>query len=74
MKMFNLINIGERAGSGVLNIFNGWEEPIIEERFAPDRTVLTLSFVKKVNQNTSTAGPWHNIKRQGWGVVLLKCF
>mgnify|MGYP002513160957 CR=1 FL=1 len=33
MKMFNLINIGERAGSGVPNIFNvwadeGWEEPI----------------------------------------------
>ena len=52
MKMFNLINIGERAGSGVPNIFNvwadeGWEEPIIEERFDPDRTVLTLSFVKK---------------------------
>ena len=34
------------------NIFNvwadeGWEEPIIEERFDPDRTVLTLSFIKK---------------------------
>ena len=53
MKMFNLINIGERAGSGVPNIFNvwedeGWEEPIIEERFDPDRTVLSLLFQKKV--------------------------
>ena len=52
MKMFNLINIGERAGSGVPNIFNvwadeGWEEPVIEERFDPDRTVLSLSFKKK---------------------------
>ena len=52
MKMFNFINIGERAASGVPNIFNawsdeGWEEPIIEERFDPDRTVLPLSFVKK---------------------------
>ena len=52
MKMFNLINIGERAGSGVPNIFNvwadeGWEEPIIEERFDPDRTILSLSFLKK---------------------------
>ena len=51
MKMFNLINIGERAGSGVPNIFNvwadeGWEEPIIEERFDPDRTMLSLSFKK----------------------------
>lgn len=52
MKMFNLINIGERAGSGVPNIYNvwaneGWEEPVIEERFNPDRTVVTLPFVKK---------------------------
>ena len=52
MKMFNLINIGERAGSGVPNIFNvwadeGWEEPVIEERFDPDRTILALSFLKK---------------------------
>lgn len=53
MKMFNLINIGERAGSGVPNIFNvwadeGWEEPVIEERFDPDRTTLSLSFKKKM--------------------------
>ena len=50
-KMFNLINIGERAGSGVPNIFNvwadeGWEEPVIEESFDLDRTVLSLSFKK----------------------------
>ena len=58
MKMFNLINIGEHAGSGVPNIFNvwedeGWEEPVIEERFDPDRTVLSLSFVKKQAKKTS---------------------
>lgn len=51
IKMFNIINIGERAGSGVPNIFNvwsnqGWEEPMIEEGFDPDRTVLSLSFKK----------------------------
>ena len=39
MKMFNLINIGERAGSGVPNILNVWNdegfvEQEIEERFA----------------------------------------
>lgn len=58
MKMFNLINIGERAGSGVPNIFNVWNdegfvEPVIEERFDPDRTVLTLSFVKKVPEKSA---------------------
>jgi predicted HTH transcriptional regulator len=52
MKMFNLISIGERSGSGVLNIFNtwadeGWKEPVIEERFDPDCTILTLEFVEK---------------------------
>lgn len=51
MKMFNLISIGERSGSGVLNIFNtwadeGWKEPVIEERFDPDCTILTLEFVE----------------------------
>lgn len=52
MKMFNLINIGERAGSGVPNIFNVWEdedlqEPVIEEQFNPDRTILTLPLEKR---------------------------
>lgn len=52
MKMFNFISIGERSGSGVPNIFNtwadeGWKELVIEERFDPDRTILTLEFVEK---------------------------
>ena len=52
VKVLFKMSSGERAGSGVPNIFNvwadeGWEEPIIEEKFDPDRTVLTLSFVKK---------------------------
>lgn len=58
MKMFNMIDIGEHAGSGVPNIFNvwedeGWEEPIIEESFDPDRTSLTLKFSKKQAIKTS---------------------
>lgn len=52
MKMFNLIRIGERAGSGVPDIFSvwdeeGWESPEVEEQFKPDRTILTLAFSKK---------------------------
>ncbi len=58
MKMFNLINIGERAGSGVPDIYSvwkdeGWEEPIVEEQYGPDRTILTLPLVKK-KQNRIT--------------------
>ena len=52
MKMFNLIGIGERAGSGVPDIFavwkqEDWKEPEVEEQYGPDRTILTLPLVKK---------------------------
>lgn len=52
MKMFNMINVGERAGSGVPNILQTWSneewiEPVIDEQFNPGRTILKLSFVKK---------------------------
>ena len=52
MKMFNLIGIGECAGSGVPELFSvwdqeGWMEPVIEESYNPGRTILTLTFVKK---------------------------
>ena len=58
MKMFNLINIGERSGSGVPLIFNtwndyGWKEPVIDERFDPDRTVISLEFIPKTVEKTS---------------------
>ena len=53
MKMFNLIGIGERAGSGVPDIYSvweqqGWKRPEVIEEYGPDRTILKLSFVKKV--------------------------
>ena len=53
MKMFNLIGIGERAGSGVPDIYHVWEEyawkrPEVIEEYAPARPILKLSFVKKV--------------------------
>ena len=63
--MFNLISIGERSGSGVPNIFNtwadeGWKEPVIEERFDPDRTILTLEFVEKQAKKTSEGSTIRN--------------
>lgn len=53
MKMLNLIGIGERAGSGVPDIYGvweqqGWKEPEVLEQYGPDRTILKLSFVEKV--------------------------
>ena len=48
LKMFNLINIGERAGSGIPNIMSVWSEqkwvePKITQTFEPERTTLMLS-------------------------------
>lgn len=52
LKMFNLIDIGERAGSGIPNIFRvwrerGWAAPEITAQLEPERTVLTLLFSKR---------------------------
>ena len=51
LKMFNLIDIGERAGSGIPNIYcvwheQGWAAPMITEQLEPERTMLCLSFGK----------------------------
>ena len=55
MKMFNLIGIGERAGSGVPDIYSvweqqGWESPEVMEEYGPDRTILKLSFIKSADK------------------------
>ena len=52
-KMFNLIGLGEHAGSGVPDVFKAWKdanlkEPIVEEMFGadkPDRTIVTLPLI-----------------------------
>ena len=51
LKIFNLIDIGERAGSGIPNIFRvwheqGWAAPVITEQLEPERTILCLTFGK----------------------------
>lgn len=59
-KMFNLIGLGEHAGSGVPDIFHAWkavglENPIVEEKFGnPDRTILTLPLVSSVGYAIGT--------------------
>ena len=61
MKMFNMIGIGERAGSGVPDIYSvwesqGWIKPQVIEEYSPDRTILKLSFIgvksKKVTEKS----------------------
>lgn len=45
--MFSLINVGERSGMGLCDIYNRWtkygyDRPIIKETINPDRITLTL--------------------------------
>ena len=52
LKMLNLIDMGERAGSGIPMIFRVWREqdwidPAFTQSFEPERITLRLSFAKK---------------------------
>ena len=54
LKIFSLIKIGERSGTGIQTILNavkifGYRDPIIEESFNPDRTTLTIFLELKDN-------------------------
>ena len=76
MKMFNLINIGERAGSGIPDIFSawnsqGWQEPAIEEQFAPNRTIITLPLTQKQAEKTSGK---NKRKKQAEKTIAAKAF
>ncbi len=50
--MFNLIDTGERAGSGITNIYRvwdkqGWDAPVITEDFESERITLSLSVLSE---------------------------
>ncbi|WP_142413283.1 RNA-binding domain-containing protein [Hathewaya massiliensis] len=56
-KMFNLLGIGERAGSGLENIQLAWKEqqwlaPDLEELYDPDRIVLTLRTISMLPERS----------------------
>lgn len=58
MKMFNLIDIGERAGSGIPNIYSVWKkqnlnEPEITESFEHERITLSLNIKKIVDKKSA---------------------
>ena len=56
-KMFNLLGIGERAGSGLENIQLAWKEqewlaPDLEELYDPDRIVLILRTISMLPEQS----------------------
>ena len=62
LRMFNMLDIGERTGSGIPSIYQNWEEqnagtPVYNELFNPERTILSLPLEKTdaENDNGSTS-------------------
>ncbi len=56
LKIFGFVNVGERAGSGMTTIFDGWREagyaePFYDVEYGPDRTILTLPLVPESARN-----------------------
>ncbi|WP_239442988.1 ATP-binding protein [Gordonibacter sp. An230] len=68
-KMFSLVEIGERAGSGLPKIVDGWRacglpQPIITESFGPDRTVLVLPLETRRQKPAAKTGRITHEKEQ----------
>ena len=64
VKMFNLIDVGSRTGSGIPNIFSvwkkaGWSAPVISESFDPDRITLLLVIGKRRRKKASVKTTAH---------------
>lgn len=81
LKMFNMIDIGERAGSGIPNIFRvwreqGWKEPVITESASPDRITLFLSLLKEDSSDkkvaTKSSGKIRELKTAGQKTAILE--
>ena len=70
MKMFNLIGIGERAGSGVPDIYSvwndeDWREPEVDEQYNPDRTILKLPLVRRAKKTSEKSRRKKQAKKTG---------
>lgn len=77
MKMFNLINVGERAGSGIPNIFDVWKkqtwpEPVLTEEFSPERITLCLALKNNEKTAVKNSGKKTAVKNSGKITALHK--
>ncbi len=73
LRMFSMIDVGERAGSGMDKIFNGWEwagygEPEYAIEHDPDRTTLTLPLRDSSSNSSSGQNDWTNAADKTGGI------
>ena len=79
MKMFNMIGIGERAGSGVPDIYSvwenqGWTAPQVVEEYSPDRTILKLSLIdSEYKKSAIKIGDKKSTKTQKRMQQIIEC-
>jgi len=53
MKLFHLAGVGRGTGSGMVQIYQaweqqGWQDPIVQELYAPDRTTIVFPFAGQI--------------------------
>ncbi len=77
MKMFTLVDIGERAGSGLPNIYSVWEKqkwgaPQITETFEPSRIKLLLDVTPNEDSPEHGSGDKVTIKSDDNAKVAIK--
>lgn len=56
MKMFSLVNVGERAGGGIPDMVSKWERtgyerPVLSERVNPERSTIFLPLAESAENN-----------------------
>ncbi len=54
--MFDLIDVGERAGTGINRLYSVWREmhysdPVIKEEFDPERTIVSINIETVVEES-----------------------
>ncbi len=75
--MFALINVGERSGTGLCDLYHVWREngfrpPRLVETVAPERVTLTLELVAEGNPRRSSAFSYGNIQLADSNIVALE--
>lgn len=76
LKMFSLVNAGERAGSGITKILHGWQDaayapPTYNVRYGPDRTTLTMPLAGSGTEQNAPGSLSHS---QGGNTVALNSY
>lgn len=81
--MYKLIDIGERAGSGIPNIYDVWKKqkwnaPVLTEAFEPERIelVLPINIIEKVTIKSDdkkvTINSKKNAEQKNMIVIFIK--